>query len=143
MRLRLAVIILGAFAAFAAKASPPRSLSAAVREWRPTLPPHTFRYALVDLNDDGSRDAVVLINDSRYCGSGGCTLLVFRGNGQHGHGSFELLSVSTVSREPIAVLGEKRHGWHTLTVTIGGGGIRPCAAIMRFNGQTYPTNPSI
>jgi hypothetical protein len=139
MRPRVAVIMLGAFAAFAAQAGPPPSLSAAVREWHPKLPPQTFKYALVDLNDDGIRDAVVLVDDRRYCGSGGCTLLVFRGKTD---GSFQLLSVSTISREPIAVLDDKRHGWHTLTVTVGGGGIRPCAAIMRFNGQRYPTNSS-
>jgi hypothetical protein len=140
MRLRAAVLILGAFAAFTVQASPPRSLSAAVRDWRPKLPPQSFKYALVDLNDDGVRDAVVLVDDRRYCGSGGCTLLVFRGNR---HGSFRRLSMSTITREPIAVLGDTRHGWHTLTVTVAGGEITPCAAIMRFNGQTYPTNPSM
>ena len=42
MRLRVAVLAFLAFTAFAAQANLPRSLSAAVREWRPKLPPQTF-----------------------------------------------------------------------------------------------------
>jgi hypothetical protein len=139
MSWRIKVIIIGVFAASPAQASPPRSLSVAVAEGRSDSPSPHFKFALVDLNDDGVPDAVALVDDPEYCGSGGCNLLVFRGIHD---GSFQRLTVATINREPITVLREKSHGWHSLTVAVGWGGAKSCYALMRFNGQRYPANPS-
>jgi hypothetical protein len=80
----------------------------------------SFKYALVNLNDDGIPDAIVLITDRFYCGSGGCSMLIARGT----NNGFRLVSTSTISRSPIFVSSERRYGWHTLLVTVGGGGAK-------------------
>lgn len=99
----------------------------------------SYDYALIDLNGDGIPEAVVLINDPHYCGSGGCTMSVLRGGGS----SFAYISGSTVTREPIRVLAESRFGWKTLSVSVAGGGAQPGEAVMRFDGKRYPPNPSM
>ena len=97
-----------------------------------------YRAAFVDLNADSITDALALMSDPLYCGSGGCTLLVFRGTS----GGFELLSRSTVSREPIYVLSEATSGWKALAVHVAGGGVAAHQALLRFDGERYPLNPS-
>ena len=98
----------------------------------------TYRYALVDLDGDSVPDAVVLLTDPDFCGSGGCTMMVFRGMGN----SYKHVSTSTITREPIFLLPETRHGWHTLSVLVAGGGAHSGQVLMRFNGVRYPPNPS-
>ncbi len=115
-------------------------LEKALSAWSGSEAPIHFRFALVDLNDDGIPDALVLAIGPEYCGSGGCELVVLRGNPD---GSFQAISSSTVTREPVSVLKEEYQGWHTLTVSIAGGGVRPCQARMPFNGIRYPANPTL
>jgi hypothetical protein len=100
---------------------------------------YEFAFALVDLNCDGIPDAIVLFKGPENCGSGGCSLEILRGTEQ----GFQFISKSTISREPIQILVEKRFGWHSFTVSASGGGAKPCTAMMRFNGQKYPLNPSM
>jgi hypothetical protein len=98
-----------------------------------------YTYALADLNGDGQLDAVVMMSDRDYCGSGGCSLGVLRGTKK----SFVFVSESSISNEPIRVLRESRQGWKSLSVSVSGGGAQPGEAIMRFNGKRYPRNPSV
>jgi hypothetical protein len=123
----------------AALADSPAGLARAVNAFAAPSSITAFRYALYDLNGDGIADAVVLITDNRWCGSGGCAMLVFRGTG----GGFKLLSKATISNEPILVLPKTVHGWHTLLVSVRGGGIKPGLATMSFKGQGYPRNPTL
>jgi hypothetical protein len=122
----------------AALANSPLELSQAVHAFAAPSSVPAFRYALYDLNGDGIEDAVVLIADTRWCGSGGCTMLVFRGT----VGGFELLSQTTITNEPILVLPKTVNGWHTLLVSVRGGGIEGSLARMSFNGHAYPKNPT-
>jgi hypothetical protein len=100
---------------------------------------YEFDFALADLNGDGIPDAIVLFKGPHNCGSGGCTLEILRGTKQ----GFEYISGSTISREPIQILAEKRFGWHSFAVSVSGSGAKPCNALMRFNGHKYPLNPSV
>ena len=116
----------------------PPSLTAAVRSYvekkgNHELPP--FRHALTDLDGDGRADAIVLLLGGNWCGSGGCSMLVFRAAKE----GFTFVSASTITREPIRVSPEKVHGWRTLIVFSNGKG----DVLMRFNGTRYPLNPSI
>jgi len=100
--------------------------------------PKAYQYALVDLNGDAVPDAVVLISDPRYCGSGGCDLAILRGIGT----SYQYVSGSIVSRVPMRVLKESRKGWKSLSVSVAGGGVKSGEVVLRFNGRHYPLNPT-
>jgi hypothetical protein len=115
------------------------SLENAIAAWamEEKTPPH--KYASVDLNNDGIPDAVVLLTGSDYCGSGGCTLLVLKGLS----GGYSVVSKSTITREPILLLQEKKRGWHTLSVAVSGGGAKAGQVLLRFNGSLYPGNPGM
>jgi uncharacterized protein YecT (DUF1311 family) len=115
----------------------PVSLIAAIQAYIKKIPRHSersqFDYALTDLNGDGTPDAIVLLNGPEWCGSGGCTLLIFKGK----RDGFEFKSKSTITSH-IRVSPELRHGWKTLIVYTGGVG----DVVMPFNGTRYPANPS-
>lgn len=102
----------------------------------------TTRYAaaFVDLKDDGEQDAVVYLIDSKWCGSGGCSCLILAPAGT----SYKVITKTTVTRLPIRVLPTKTNGWHDLAVGVAGGGIQPgYEARLRFDGSTYPSNPTV
>lgn len=116
----------------------PASLTSAVRAFAETRAIHdvpTFEHALVDLDGDGRADAVVLLESRGWCGSGGCTMLVFRAT----DAGFDLVSYSTITNQPIRVSPEVSHGWKSLIVYSKNVG----NVLMRFDGSRYPLNPSM
>lgn len=94
----------------------------------------TYKSARFDLNSDGNDDAIVLLTGSYWCGSGGCTMLVFKGLKE----DFKLLSSTSVTLEPIRILKQPSSGWASLIVHSRSHG----EALLRFNGKKYPDNPS-
>ncbi len=94
-----------------------------------------YQSALIDLNHDGQEDAVVLLSGTDWCGTGGCTMLIFKND----HYTYSLLSRSTVTRSPIRVSSVATNGWKDLIVSTRGVG----DAIMQFDGTAYPGNPSM
>ncbi len=95
--------------------------------------------ARLDLNGDGLQDALVLLeNPIYYCGTGGCTMLVFKGT----KSGFEFVSRSTLIRGPVLVSETKTHGWRDLIVEVSGGGIAPKQVALKYAGSKYPLNPS-
>ena len=94
-----------------------------------------FVHASVDLNRDARPDAVVLVRSARWCGSGGCTMLVFRGTAE----GYSPVSRSTVAAPPIRVLPTSQFGWSDLIVHSKGVG----DVVLRFDGSRYPGNPSL
>ena len=122
----------------AADTTAPQSLTAAIYKFLSLggdASTPRFEFALTDLNGDGIDDAVVLLTDRRHCGSGGCTLLIFKGVDS----GFSLVSSSTITLLPIRVAAESSHGWKTLIVDSGGAG----TVALRYNGSRYPSNPSL
>jgi hypothetical protein len=98
-----------------------------------------FVAALADLNSDGTPEAIVHLTSSDWCGSGGCTTLVLARDSD----SWKLLTKITITRPPIRMLTTKSNGWHSIGVWVQGGGVQPgYEAELRFDGKTYPTNPS-
>ena len=96
--------------------------------------------AFVDLNGDGKKEAIVYLMGDGWCGSGGCTMLVLASEAT----SFKVVTEITISRPPIRVLSSTSHGWHNISVWVAGGGIEPAyEAELRFDGKTYPGNPSV
>lgn len=102
----------------------------------------TTRYvaAFVHLNDTDKEQVIVYFTDQHSCGSGGCQTLILDRQGS----SFRVVTSLTIVWPPIRVLNTKTHGWHDLAVWVSGGGIRPgYEARLRFNGSTYPRNPTV
>jgi len=95
--------------------------------------------ACVDLNDDGKQEAVVYVWGPGWCGSGGCVTLVLAPH----EATYTLVTKMTITRLPIRIMPEKSHGWHDISVMVGGGGISAHEARMIFNGEEYPSNPSV
>jgi hypothetical protein len=101
----------------------------------------TTRYdsAFVDLNSDGAREVIVLLSGNGWCGSGGCTMLVLTPEAS----TYRIVTKITVTRSPIRVLKSTSNGWRDISVQVRGGGILPGhEAELRFDGTSYPTNPS-
>jgi hypothetical protein len=102
----------------------------------------TTRYAagFVDLKDDGKQEAIVYFIGAKWCGSGGCSCLILAPDGS----SYKVITKTTVTQLPIRVLPTKTNGWHDLAVAVAGGGIQPgYEARLKFNGTTYPSNPTV
>lgn len=91
------------------------------------------RYA--DLNGDGLDEALVFLKEMQWCGSGGCTLLIFKNLGNH----YQFISKSSVTSAPISVAKTENNGWKDLIVWSRGSGL----VLMTFNGNKYPQNPSL
>jgi hypothetical protein len=99
----------------------------------------TYSCAFVDLNGDGKEEAIVYLEGRWWSGSGGCNTLVLA----HKDSSYKFIAKITITRPPIRVLNITSYGWHSIAVWVQGGGINPgYEAELRFNGKTYPSNPS-
>jgi hypothetical protein len=99
----------------------------------------TFLSDFVDLNGDSTQDAVVVLTGFNWCGTGGCTMLVFQGKDK----TFKFVSSSSLVRPPVTVSETKTKGWRDLVLTVSGGGIPARTVALKFDGKQYPLNPSI
>jgi hypothetical protein len=115
---------------------------ASVRHFLEGLDKHLngrFLEAFADLNGDGKAEAVVHLTSNAWCGSGGCTTLILVRDGD----SWRILTEISITRPPIRALTAKSNGWRNIAVWVRGGGIQPgYEAELRFDGKTYPSNPS-
>jgi hypothetical protein len=112
-----------------------------LQDYRPTSRDRYVRYYYnrIDLNDDGKSEVVVYLVGSYTCGSGGCTALIFTQNSQ----DYRLVSRNTVVNAPILVTPKKTAGWKDLVILVSGSGAERQYTRTRFNGRTYPGNPSV
>ena len=92
--------------------------------------------AWTDLNGDQIKDAVVLLQGTEWCGSGGCTMLIYHAKNDH---SLSLITKTTVTDTPIYQLSTKQNGWSDLSVYSKGVG----QVKFSFDGKSYPSNPSL
>lgn len=101
----------------------------------------TIRYATawVDLNGDGADEAIVYVAAPYFCGTGGCPTLVLTQAGP----MWSKVGDISVSRTPIGLPGTTTNGWSDLTVSVGGGGGQSGTALLKFEGESYPSNPTV
>lgn len=92
-----------------------------------------YDFATPDLDGDGHPDAVVYLMGFDWCGSGGCTMLVYRRT----EDGLRFVSKSILTRLPIRLSPETENGWHTLVVWARDVG----DVLMRFDGKEYPGSP--
>jgi len=97
--------------------------------------PAEARYedAFIDLDGDGTDEAVVYLSGSDWCGTGGCTTFVLKRAGR----SYRFIGQLPATRPPIRALKEEARGWRTLTASIRGAAFEPYEQKYIFNGQRY------
>jgi hypothetical protein len=96
------------------------------------IPSHQL--TLAGLNEDSYDEAVIYLNAPDWCGSGGCTALVFRGSNE----GFTFQSKIMIVKPPIVMAQSSTMGWSDLIVGTGNVG----RVILKSNGNSYPLNPS-
>lgn len=100
-----------------------------------------MRYALAwsDLDGDGTDEAIVHLVGPYFCGTGGCPTLVLTPAGP----MWRKVADISVSRTPVTVLDTSSNGWKDITVAIAGGGGPSGNALLKFDGEAYPSNPTV
>lgn len=100
-----------------------------------------YGYAVVDLNSDGRREVVVYVaGGNRNCGTGGCGIEVL----QQTNSGWRVVAETSIGWSPICILRTSSRGWRDLGINVAGGGVtKPYETRLRFNGKTYPHNPSV
>ncbi|MFY8111651.1 MAG: hypothetical protein ACOVKP_06555 [Flavobacterium sp.] len=89
-----------------------------------------FIFFEYDLNEDGKKEILVGLTGGYFCGTGGCTLLLLDDQGN-------VVTQFSVSGNPVVIDTTKTNGWKDLFIYSGSK-----YHIVKFNGKTYPSNPS-
>lgn len=95
-----------------------------------------YRWLTYDLNGDGQPELLAQLD---WCGSGGCTLLIFEDHQKQWRFNSRVTLVNT----PLNVGHKTQHGWRDLVLFVRGGGAEPNQHVLRYDGISYPMNPSI
>jgi hypothetical protein len=90
-----------------------------------------FIFFECDINDDGKKEILVGLTGPYFCGTGGCTQLLLDDQGK-------VITTFSVSGNPVIIDTRKTNGWKDLFIWSGGKN-----RIVKFDGKTYPSNPSI
>lgn len=90
-----------------------------------------FMYSEVDVNGDGSNETLVMMQSPYYCGTGGCTLILL-------NSLYKPITKFSVSDEPVMISSGMSNEWNDIVITSDG-----AQHVMKYNGNTYPTNPSV
>ena len=99
------------------------------------------RVAWVDVSGDGRDDALVYLTDGDWCGSGGCTVLVFEAMDEvdaEEMGAFRPAAEISLMHGPIHVAQARSGEWSDLIVEDEQGAVWR----LPFNGETYPVSPA-
>ena len=140
MKVAILFLMIPIFSACHSSSAEKADVLSLLRSDAPPLQRNDMRYAIAytDLDGDQDMDAIVWLEGTQYCGSGGCRIRVFERNG----GSFRLQSKLRTVKLPVRVLNTSSNGWKDLTVTVGGGGILEAyEARLKFDGSKYPEHP--
>ena len=100
-----------------------------------------FSYVRYDLNNDGFRDALVLMQSpyGYWCGDdNGCALLIFRAEASR----FRFVNKVRPIRPPVYVAETSTNGWKDLVARVSGRSEKAKDVIIKYNGVTYPIDPS-
>jgi hypothetical protein len=95
--------------------------------------------AVADLNGDGTPEAIAYVAGPMVCGTGGCPVLVFATAAD----GYRLVSRVSVVQPPVSLAPRSSQGWRNLVVGVGGGGMAAGNAELKFDGTSYPANPTV
>lgn len=99
----------------------------------------SYVYGRTDLDGDGRQDVLVYLMGPYVCGTGGCTLQVFR---QEARG-YRLISSFPTSRLPVIVPEARRNRWRDLWRLQSGGGAPATWVREVFDGRGYRSKERI
>jgi len=92
-----------------------------------------YVHAATDLDGDGREEMLVYLMGSLFCGTGGCTLQVYR----PAPGGYALVNDFPVSRLPVVAADRQTNGWRDLWRLESGGGAPATYVRHVFNGERY------
>lgn len=95
-----------------------------------------YQWWKFDLNGDGQDEIISYVD---WCGSGGCSLLIFEGKDNR----WRFLSKTTLVRTPFYLARSSHAHWQDLLLEVSGGGVQAGLRLLRFDGLSYPLNPSM
>ncbi|MEG3692385.1 hypothetical protein V5098_04575 [Vibrio coralliirubri] len=95
-----------------------------------------YRWLTYDLNGDGKEELFAQLD---WCGSGGCTLLIFENH----QDNWRFNSRVTLVKGDIRLGKSQNHGWQDLIFNVSGGGATPAKHTLSYSGVSYPLNPSV
>ena len=95
--------------------------------------------ATVDLDGDGTLEALGYLIDPMFCGTGGCDLYVL---GQK-DGKWTVLGEIGPSQLPIYKLPTATGGWADLGVRVAGGGMKAALMKVPHGADGYAPNPTV
>lgn len=98
-----------------------------------------YYYNKVDLNEDGNPEVFVYLVGPYVCGTGGCSGAIFKLE----NGEYKLLSRFSLVRNPVIISKTKTNGYRDIIMHVFGGGIESFFAWVKYDGKTYPSNPSV
>jgi heat shock protein HslJ len=92
-----------------------------------------YIHGRMDLNGDGRAEVFVFVTGSIFCGTGGCSLMLF----SEDQGRYTLIKEFANSRPPVIVSPKRTRGWNDLIRVESGGGAGPVYVRHTFDGKTY------
>ena len=92
-----------------------------------------YVHARTDLDGDGRDEVFVYLMGPYFCGTGGCSLQLFRATGQ----GYALVNDFPISRVPVVVADRRTRGWRDLWRLQSGGGAPPTYVRQVFDGRRY------
>lgn len=124
-------------ALLAAPAQLPPALITYLRHEMHTEPNARVNIALVDLNRDGRKEAIVQFVNGPNCTDAGCRLLILTPT-RHG---YRAVGDVPRTRPSVRIADTSSHGWRDVATLVpdGQGGFRNFR--LTFDGQRYPGNP--
>ena len=96
-----------------------------------------YAVAYADIGGDRRDEALVYLVDSRWCASGGCSLMILTPAAK----GWKSMGQTSVTRLPVYRLLSGRGGWNDLAVGVGRGASATGIAVLRFADGRYPGNP--
>ncbi|WP_313757276.1 hypothetical protein [Tissierella sp.] len=96
-----------------------------------------YFYNYIDLNGDEKEEIFVYLIGKSVSGSGGSTALIIDKE------SHKIISNFTLVQNPIIISEEKTNGWNNIIMNVSGGGVESFYAKLGFDGEKYPSNPSM
>jgi len=97
-----------------------------------------YYYNKVDLNEDGIPEVFVYLVGPFVCGTGGCSGVIFKQE----NGEYNVLSRFSLVNNPVIISNNKTNGYKDIIMYISGGGIKSFFSRIKYDGKTYPINPS-